>query len=207
MTSQIVALSPERRLKLDRRAHMLAWLTVGYNALEAVVAILAGATAGSIALISFGGDSIVECLSALVIIWQFRGVAEERERRALRLVALSFFALAGYVGVHSIYALLSGAEVESSPVGIGLAVASLVIMPALSFVKRRTGRALGSRAVVADSMQTLLCTYLSAVLLAGLLANSLLGWSWADPIAALVVAGLAIKEGREAWQGDTCACD
>jgi divalent metal cation (Fe/Co/Zn/Cd) transporter len=123
------------------------------------------------------------------------------------LVALSFVALAGYVGVHSIYALLSGAEVETSPVGIGLAVASLVIMPALSLAKRRTGRELGSRAVVADSMQTLLCTYLSAVLLAGLLANSLLGWDWADPIAALVVAGLAIKEGREAWQGDTCACD
>jgi divalent metal cation (Fe/Co/Zn/Cd) transporter len=143
--------------------------------------------------------------SGLVILWQFRhAVPESREKLALRLIGVSFFLLAGYVAVQSVRSLLGAEEPAPSPVGIGLAVASLLIMPFLSWAQRRTGRALGSGSVVADSKQTLLCTYLSAVLLVGLLLNALLGWGWADPIAGLVIAGEAIKEGVEAWRGDTC---
>ncbi len=197
----------ERRRRLHRRALLLAWATLGYNAIEAIVALAAGTAAGSIALISFGGDSIVECLSAAVIIWQFRGVPEARERRALPLIGLSFFSLAAYVTVDAVHTLVVGADPGTSPIGIALAALSLVVMPVLSWAKRRTGRELGSRAVVADSVQTLLCTYLSAVLLIGLVANAWLGWGWADPVVALVVAVVAAREGREAWRGDTCDCD
>ncbi len=197
----------ERRRRLHRRALLLAWATLGYNAIEAIVALAAGTAAGSIALISFGGDSIVECLSAAVIIWQFRGVPEARERRALRLIGLSFFSLAAYVTVDAVHTLVVGADPGTSPIGIALAALSLVVMPVLSWAKRRTGRELGSRAVVADSVQTLLCTYLSAVLLIGLVANAWLGWGWADPVVALVVAVVAARQGREAWRGDTCDCD
>ena len=196
-----------RRTVLERRARWLARATIAYNLVEAAVAIGAGLAAGSIALISFGGDSLVECLSAVVILWQFRGVAEDRERRALRLIGLAFFALAAYVAVESLRALATGADADPSPVGIALAAVSLVVMPLLSWLKRRTGRELGSRAVVADSVQTLLCTYLSAALLGGLLLNALGGWSWADPVAALVVAAVAAREGREAWRGEACDCD
>lgn len=204
------AVDPARRRVLGRRAQLLAAASVSYNVIEAAVAITAGLAAGSIALIGFGLDSVVEVSSGLIILWQFRHpLPESRERRALRLMALSFFALAGYVGVESVRALVSGHEPDASPVGIGLAVASLVIMPLLSWAQRRTGRALGSNAVVADSTQTLLCTYLSAVLLGGLVLNATLGWSWADPIAGLVIAAVAVREGREAWRGEGCAggCD
>jgi divalent metal cation (Fe/Co/Zn/Cd) transporter len=196
-----------RREALERRARWLARATIAYNLAEGAVAIAAGVAAGSIALISFGGDSLVECLSAVVILWQFRGVAEDRERRALRLIGLAFFALAAYVTVESLRALATGADADPSPVGIALAALSLAVMPLLSWLKRRTGRELGSRTVVADSVQTLLCTYLSAALLGGLLLNALWGWSWADPVAALVVAAVAAREGREAWRGEACECD
>ncbi len=196
-----------RREALERRARWLARATIAYNLAEGAVAIAAGVAAGSIALISFGGDSLVECLSAVVILWQFHGVPEDRERRALRLIGLAFFALAAYVTVESLRTLATGADADPSPVGIALAAVSLVVMPLLSWLKRRTGRELGSRAVVADSVQTLLCTYLSAALLGGLLLNALWGWSWADPVAALVVAAVAAREGREAWRGEACECD
>ncbi len=187
------------RARLGRRAQLLAGASVGYNAIEAVVAIAAGIVAGSVALVGFGLDSVVEVSSGLIILWQFRHrLPESREKKALRLMAASFFALAGYVGFEAGRALLSGNEPDASPVGIGLAVASLLIMPFLSLAQRRTGRALGSVAVVADSSQTLLCTYLSAVLLVGLLVNATLGWSWADPVAGLVVAAVAVREGLEA---------
>jgi divalent metal cation (Fe/Co/Zn/Cd) transporter len=193
------------RLRLGRRAQLLAAASVTYNAVEAVVAITAGVVAGSVALIGFGLDSVVEVSSGLIILWQFRHrMPESRERQALRLMAVSFFALAGYVAFESLRALAGGHDPDASPVGIGLAAASLAIMPVLSWAQRRTGKALGSNAVVADSTQTLLCTYLSAVLLAGLVLNATLGWSWADPIAALVVAGVAVREGREAWRGEGC---
>ena len=201
------AISAQRRAQLGRRAQWLAGASVAYNAVEATVAIAAGAAASSIALVGFGLDSIVEMSSGLIILWQFRHpMPETRERRALRLIALSFFALAGYVTVESLRSLLGGPSAEPSPVGIAIAALSLVIMPALSWAQRRTGQALGSTTVVADSKQTLLCTYLSGVLLAGLVLNSALGWWWADPVVGLVVAGLAIREGREAWRGEACAC-
>jgi len=195
----------EERDRLGRRAQLLAAASVTYNVFEAIIAITAGLVAGSVALIGFGLDSVVEVSSGLIIVWQFRHrMPESRERQALRLMAISFYALAGYVSFESLRALTSGHDADSSPVGIGLAIASLMIMPFLSWAQRRTGRALGSTAVVADSTQTLLCTYLSAVLLAGLVLNATLGWSWADPIAGLVIAAVAIKEGREAWRGEGC---
>lgn len=198
---------PDRRQQLGRRAQLLAAASVSYNLIEAVIAITAGLVAGSIALVGFGLDSIVEVSSGVIILWQFRHpLPESRERRALRLMALSFFALAAYVTVESVRALIAGHEPDASPVGIALAAASLVIMPFLSWAQRRTGRSLGSNAVVADSTQTLLCTYLSAVLLAGLVLNATLGWSWADPIAGLVIAAVAVREGLEAWRGEGCAC-
>ena len=182
----------------------MAWATIVWNVVEAVVAIVAGAAASSIALVGFGLDSTVEVMSAVVIVWQFRGLAEDRERRALKLIATSFFALAAYVSVQAIIDLLQGSEPESSNVGIGLAIASLLVMPLLARAKRRNGDAMGSATVVADSNQTQLCTYLSAILLAGLILNATAGWWWADPIAALGIAVLAVNEGREAWRGEIC---
>ncbi|MGY1823933.1 cation diffusion facilitator family transporter [Geodermatophilus sp. SYSU D00079] len=198
-------LTAAARARLGRRAQWLAGASVAYNVLEAVVAVAAGLVAGSVALVGFGLDSVVEVSSGLIILWQFRHrMPESRERQALRLMALAFFALAAYVTAESVRALLSPGEPESSPVGIGLAVVSLVIMPFLSWAQRRTGRTLGSATVVADSAQTLLCTYLSAVVLVGLVLNATLGWGWADPVAGLLIAGIAVKEGVEAWRGDGC---
>jgi divalent metal cation (Fe/Co/Zn/Cd) transporter len=197
----------ERRRLLGRRARLLAGASVSYNLVEAVIAISAGVVAGSVALVAFGLDSVVEVSSGLVILWQFRHpMPESRERRALRLMAVSFFALAGYVAFESVRALVGGHEPDPSPVGIALASASLVVMPFLSWAQRRTGRELGSGAVVADSTQTLLCTYLSAVLLAGLVLNATLGWSWADPLAGLVIAAVAVREGLGAWRGEDDCC-
>ncbi|TDD58048.1 hypothetical protein E1263_21060 [Kribbella antibiotica] len=196
---------PELRRKLSRRAQLLAGASVTYNILEAIVAITAGVVAGSVALVGFGLDSVVEVSSGLIILWQFRHrLPETREKQALRLLAFSFFALAAYVAFESIRTLITGANPDTSPVGIGLAVASLIVMPFLSWAQRRTGKALGSNAVVADSTQTLLCTYLSAVLLVGLILNATLGWGWADPIAGLIIAAVAVREGWEAWQGKGC---
>lgn len=200
-------LSPVERARLGRRAQLLAATSVTYNVLEAVIAITAGVAAGSVALVGFGLDSVVEVSSGLIIVWQFRHrLPESREQRALRAMALSFFALAGYVAFESGRALIGGHHPETSPVGIGLAVASLLVMPFLSWAQRRTGRALGSNAVVADSTQTLLCTYLSAVLLVGLVLNAMLGWTWADPVAGLVIAFVAAREGLDAWRGKACDC-
>jgi divalent metal cation (Fe/Co/Zn/Cd) transporter len=197
--------SAEDRVRLGRRAQLLAGASVTYNVVEAVVAIAAGAVAGSVALVGFGLDSLVEVSSGLVILWQFRHrLPETRERRALRLIGVSFFALAAYVTVESLGALFGDARPDASPIGIALAATSLAVMPFLSWAQRRTGRALASGSVVADSKQTLLCTYLSAVLLVGLVLNASLGWSWADPLAGLVIAAVALKEGVEAWRGDYC---
>jgi divalent metal cation (Fe/Co/Zn/Cd) transporter len=197
-----LAAEPDRRRR-QRIALGLAWVTIAWNTIEAVVAIVAGAVASSIALVGFGLDSTVEVLSASVIVWQMtRDVPEDREEQALRLIAVSFFALAGYVAVQAVFDLASRSQPETSTVGIALAAVSLVVMPLLAGLKRRNGRRLGSGSVVADSNQTLLCTYLSVVLLVGLLLNATVGWWWADPVAALVIAALAINEGREAWHGE-----
>lgn len=202
---RVAPLGAEERRRLGRRAQLLAGASVSYNAVEAVIAISAGAAAGSGALVGFGLDSIVEVSSGLIILWQFRHkVPESRERAALRLIALSFFALAAYITVDSGLELIAGHRPETSAVGIALAALSLAIMPALSIAQRRTGRALSSSTVVADGTQTLLCTYLSAALLAGLLLNAVWGWWWADPIVAMAIAAVAVREGMQAWRGDNC---
>jgi divalent metal cation (Fe/Co/Zn/Cd) transporter len=196
---------PAERRRLGRRAQLLAATSVLYNAAEAAIAVAAGTAASSIALVGFGLDSVIEMSSALVILWQFRHpLPESRERQALRLIAVSFFLLAAYVTVESLRALLGDGESTASPVGIALAATSLAVMPALSWAQRRTGRALASGSVVADSKQTLLCTYLSGVLLVGLVANAALGWSWVDPLVGLVIAAVAAREGVHAWRGDAC---
>jgi divalent metal cation (Fe/Co/Zn/Cd) transporter len=194
-----------RQQALARRVRLLVTATISYNIVEAVVAITAGTVASSTALIGFGLDSVVEVSSALAVAWQFSTADHQRrEQTTLKIIACSFFALAAYVSIESARTLIAADHARHSTAGIVLAAASLIVMPILSTAQRRTGRALGSRTAVADSKQTLLCTYLSAVLLAGLILNSLFGWWWADPTAALVIAAVAIKEGRGAWRGDTC---
>ena len=201
----LIPQSPARRAVLTRRIRMLVAATIAYNVLEGAVAIAAGVVASSSALIGFGLDSAIEVASATAVTWQFAAQnPANRERTALRAIAVSFFALAAFVTVDALRALTGADEARYSPAGLVLAAASLAIMPVLSYAQRRAGRELGSRTAVADSKQTLLCTYLSAVLLAGLLLNSTLGWAWADPIAALAIAAVAVKEGRDAWRGNTC---
>ncbi|GII94271.1 cation transporter [Sinosporangium siamense] len=197
--------APARRVVLRRRIRLLVAGTIAYNVVEAAVAITAGAAASSAALIGFGLDSVVEVASAAAVAWQFSAADHERrEKAALHVIALSFFGLAAYVTVDAVRALLGSGEAAPSTPGLILAALSLVVMPFLSYAQRRTGRELGSASAVADSKQTLLCTYLSGVLLAGLALNGMFGWSWADPIAALIIAAVAVKEGRDAWRGDTC---
>ena len=199
------AVSPTDRSRLGRRAQLLAGASVSYNLVEGVIAVAAGLVAGSVALIGFGLDSAIEVSSGLIILWQFRHrLPQSRERQALRLIAVSFLVLAAYVSLESVRALATGSEPEASPVGIALAVASLTVMPFLAWAQRRTGRALHSSSVVADSNQTLLCSWMSAALLVGLALNAVLGWWWADPLAGLVIAGIALKEGRDAWRGEGC---
>nr|WP_197061000.1 cation transporter [Microbacterium mangrovi] len=199
-------ISTARRAVLQRRIRWIVTATIVYNLVEAVVAIAAGSAASSGALIGFGLDSTIEVLSAAAVAWQFTRRDPERwEKPTLRVIALAFFALALYVTVSSVSTLLGAIEVQHSPVGIVLTALSVVIMPFLSFAERHAGHELGSATAVADSKQTLICTYLSAAVLIGLLLNSLFSWSWADPIAGLVIAVFAIREGIEAWKGDTCA--
>jgi len=200
--------APARRDALARRIRLLVSATITYNVIEAVVAVTAGTVASSTALIGFGLDSVIEVSSAAAVAWQFsareHALREARERTALRIIALSFFVLAAYVSVDAVRALAGTGEAERSIPGIVLAALSLAVMPFLSAAQRKAGREIGSASAVADSKQTLLCTYLSAVLLVGLVLNAFLGWSWADPIAALVIAAVAVKEGRDAWQGKGC---
>jgi len=195
-----------RQATLHRRVRWIVGFTIGYNAIEAVVAIAAGTAASSAALIGFGIDSVIEVLSAAAVAWQFTRKDPERyEKPTLRVIAFSFFALAAYVVVSAVLTLGGVLEPEHSTVGLVLTAVSVVVMPAVSLFERRTGRQLGSATVVADSKQTLICTYLSVAVLLGLVLNSTLGWAWADSLAALVFAGFAIREGIEAWNGDTCA--
>ncbi|KRE77405.1 cation diffusion facilitator family transporter [Arthrobacter sp. Soil763] len=194
-----------RQAILRRRIRMFAAATITYNVIEAAVALWAGKLADSAALIGFGLDSVIEVASAVALSWQFSAKdPERREHLTLRIIALSFFALALFVSVDSVRSLAGGGEAQHSPPGIVIAALSLAVMPVLSWLQRRAGRELGSRTAVADSKQTLLCTYLSAVLLVGLLLNSTLGWWWADAGAALVIAGIAVREGVNAWRGDVC---
>jgi len=193
----------DRQVSLVERGRKLAWLTIGWNAIEGVIAVGAGIADGSLALVGFGLDSFIEVFAGVVVLWQLRGVAEEREARALRLIALTFFVLAGYVVAEGVRDLLTGNEAGESTVGIVLAGVSLVVMPLLAWAKLRTGRELGNPVIMADSTETALCAYLSAILLGGLVLNAAYGWWWADTLAAFGIAALAVREGLEAWRGET----
>jgi divalent metal cation (Fe/Co/Zn/Cd) transporter len=198
-------LDSARRGILTRRIRLFVAATIAYNVVEAAIALGEGTRVSSSALIGFGLDSAIEVSSAAAVAWQFSAKdPETREKAALRFIAFSFFALAAYVSVDAVLSLLGMGEARPSPIGIALAAASLVVMPVLSLAQRRAGRELGSLSAVADSKQTLLCTYLSAALLVGLTLNAVFGWSWADPLAALAISVIAAREGLNAWRGDPC---
>lgn len=190
-----------------QRARLLAWGSLVWMTAEGLVAVVAGIMAGSIALIGFGLDSAIEGIASVVIIWRFwgaRALSETAERRAQRLVAVQFFLLAPYVAAEAVRALVSGQEAETSWLGIGLTVASAALMPGLGIAKRRVGVRLGSSATVSEGAQNMLCAYLSLAVLAGLLGNALAGLWWLDPVAALLVAYAAVREGLEGWRGEAC---
>jgi divalent metal cation (Fe/Co/Zn/Cd) transporter len=197
------------RAALVRRARALAWLGVGWHVIEAAIAVLAGSAASSIALIGFGADSVVEAAAGFIVLWRFsraRASSQEAERRAQRLIALTFYVIAAYVAVEAIRSLLGGDEPEASWAGIGLAAFTAATMPPLAIAKARVAAALDSCATRSEGRQNMLCAYLSLGLLAGLGANALLGWWWADPVAALAIAAVAVREGRDAWRGDDACC-
>ena len=199
------ALATEKTEALRQGAIRLEYFTIFWNVLEALVAILAGLVAGSIALVGFGLDSVIEVVSGVALFWRLRqrGELESRaEARALKIVGLTFFALAVYVGYESISNLWLRRQPEKSLVGIALAAVSLVVMPVLGYAKRRVARELGSRALAADAMETFLCSFLSLALLLGLALNAALGWWWADPVAALGMVAFMVREGREAFRPD-----
>lgn len=194
-------------MTLRRRIRWLVAATISYNIVEAVVSVTAGLAASSAALVGFGLDSFIEVFSAAAVAWQFSHAEPERfEKPTLRAIAISFFALAAYVTVNAVLSMTGVVKAEHSSIGIAITSLSVIIMPFLSLLQRRTGRELGSLTAVADSKQTLLCTYLSAAVLVSLLLNSLFGWSWSDPVAALIIGGFAIREGREAWKGHIGCC-
>jgi divalent metal cation (Fe/Co/Zn/Cd) transporter len=195
------------RARLVRRAKILAWLGVGWHGIEAAVAVGAGLAAGSIALIGFGADSLIESVAGIILLWRFaasRASSESAERRAQKLIALSFYVIAAYVGFEALRTLLAGDHPEASWVGIWLSVVTLLTMPPLAIAKARIGEKLGSSATKSEGQQNMLCAYLSAALLVGLGANALFGLWWADPVTALLIAGVAVKEGRESWRGESC---
>jgi divalent metal cation (Fe/Co/Zn/Cd) transporter len=192
-----------------QRGIVLEYLTITWNLGEGAIAVASGVLAGSIALVGFGIDSIIETSSGAILLWRLRAEhggqnAEKVERRALKLVGSSFILLAAYIAVDSIKSLIQKEVPERSFVGIAIAVASLIVMPWLAHAKRKAAGSLGSAALRADSRQTSLCAYLSAILLGGLLFNAVLGWWWADPIAAICMVPLVIKEGLEALKGEPC---
>jgi divalent metal cation (Fe/Co/Zn/Cd) transporter len=196
-------------LRLARRAKLLSWASLVYMALEGLVAIVAGIVAGSIALIGFGIDSAIEGFASVVIVWRFTGsrtLSHRAEERAQKLVAIQFFILAPYVGIEAVRALINGSHADESIVGIALAASSVVVMPFLGRAKQRIGSRIGSSATASEGKQNLLCAYLAAALLIGLLGNALFGAWWLDPLVALFIAVVAIQEGREAWRGQAC-CD
>jgi divalent metal cation (Fe/Co/Zn/Cd) transporter len=209
VTAAAEGLHPAERDRLIRYAKLLAWSSLLWMTAEGVIAVVAGIAADSIALIGFGFDSAIEGLASVVIIWRFwgaRALSEAAERRAQKLVAVQFFILAPYVAIEAIRALVTVSEAETSWLGIGLTIASAALMPAFAIAKRRVGARLGSAATRAEGAQNLLCAYLSLAVLAGLLGNTLAGWWWLDPVAALFIAYVAVREGLESWRGEEC-CD
>jgi divalent metal cation (Fe/Co/Zn/Cd) transporter len=204
--AQVAHASPEY-VRLARQAKLLSWASLGYMAVEGLVAIVAGIAAGSIALIGFGIDSAIEGFASVVIVWRFTGsrtLSHQAEQRAQKLVAIQFFILAPYVGIEAIRALINSNHPEESLVGIALAASSIVAMPLLGRAKQRIGSRLGSSATASEGKQNLLCAYLAAALLVGLLGNAIFGAWWLDPLVALFIAVVAVKEGREAWRGEAC---
>jgi divalent metal cation (Fe/Co/Zn/Cd) transporter len=203
-------LTDGQRLQLVSRARLLASLGIAWHVMEAAIAFVAGAAAGSIALVGFGADSLVETLAGLIVLWRFaerRAESERAELRAQQLIGLSFFLVAAYVAVEALRTLTGANHPDASWIGIGLAAVTLITMPALASAKATVGERLGSSATKSEGRQNLLCAYLSAGLLVGLSANALLSWWWADPATALLIAGVAVHEGREAWRGEACdAC-
>jgi divalent metal cation (Fe/Co/Zn/Cd) transporter len=203
------ALPPRERLRLQRRARLLAWSGIAWHFIEFAIAVGAGIAAGSIALIGFGADSLIESFAGFTVVWLFTGrrlQSGTAERRAQQVIAVSFYVLAAYVGVEAVRTLASGDHPGTSWVGIGLAAFTAPTMPLLAYAKRRLGNQLHSAATVKEAAQTQLCAYLSIALLLGLGANALAGWWWADPLTALFIAAVALKEGRESWRGEGC-CD
>lgn len=201
--------SPRERDRLIRQAKALSWLSLGWMTIEGAVAITAAILAGSVALLGFGIDSAIEGVASVIIIWRFTGhrrLSDAAERRAQMLVAISFFLLAPYVAQDAIRTLIAGGHPSASWLGIGLSISSMVIMPLLGRAKQRIGAQLGSAATAGEGAQNMLCAYLAAGVLVGLLANTLFGLWWLDPAVALGIAALAVHEGREAWQGDGCTC-
>ena len=206
-TGHSAVIRSRERERLEQRARLLAWGGNAWHVMEFVIALVAGIAAGSIALIGFGFDSLIEGLAGFVIVWLFTGsrlVSETSGRRAQQLIAGSYFVLAAYVGVESVRTLVDGQHPDVSWIGIGLAAVTAPTMPLLARAKRRVGHALGSSATVGEAEQNMICAYLSVALLVGLGANALLGWWWADPAAALVIAAVAGREGFESWRGDLC---
>jgi divalent metal cation (Fe/Co/Zn/Cd) transporter len=197
------------RAKLQRQARWLAWGGIAWHFIEFGIAVGAGIAASSIALLGFGIDSLIEALAGFVVLWLFTGRrinSPTAERRAQQMIAVSFYVLAAYIGIEAIRSLAGGHEPDASWVGIGLAAFTAPTMPLLATAKRRIGHKLSSSAAVQEASQTQLCAYLSVALLVGLGANALLGWWWADPITALAIAAVALREGRESWMGDSCDC-
>jgi divalent metal cation (Fe/Co/Zn/Cd) transporter len=192
------------RARLVRRARLLARVGLGWHGIEAAVAIGAGVVAGSVALVGFGADSLIEMLAGFVVLWRFATRSPIAERRAQQLIAVSFYAIGAYVAVEATRSVIGADEPAVSWVGIGLAIFTLATMPPLAIAKARVADALGSSATKSESRQTMLCAYLSAGLLVGLGLNALVGWWWADPVTALGTAAVAVKEGRGAWRGDSC---
>jgi divalent metal cation (Fe/Co/Zn/Cd) transporter len=205
----VVGREEPQRAGLVRKARWLTWLSLGWHGVEAAVAVAAGVIAGSVALVGFGADSLIEAAAGLVVLWLVsadRLSSHRHERRAQQLIAASFLLLAAYVFIASARDLIAGHHPEASWLGVGLAAVTLVAMPPLAAAKRRVGQALGSSASVSESRQTMLCAYLSAALLIGLLANAVGGWWWADPIVGLAIGAVALREARDAWRGDNCGC-
>ncbi len=207
-TEPVVGPAAQNRRWLERRARALAWGGIAWHFIEALIAVVAGVAAGSIALIGFGADSLIEAVAGVVVVWLFTGSrigSRHAERRAQQMIALSFYVLAAYVGVEAVRTLINADHPETSWVGIVLAAFTALSMPLLARAKRHVGLKLGSSAAVKEASQTRLCAYLSVALLVGLGANALVGWWWADPLAALLIAAVAVKEGRESWRGEGCA--
>jgi divalent metal cation (Fe/Co/Zn/Cd) transporter len=201
------SLAAGERDRLIRWAKLLAWSSLAWMTAEGVIAVVAGILANSVALIGFGIDSAIEGLASVIIIWRFwgsRALSEAAERRAQKAVAISFFLLAPYVAVEAIRALVTSSEPETSWLGIGLTMASALFMPIFGIAKKRVGARLHSAATAGEGTQNMICSYLAVGVLIGLLANTALGWWWLDPVVALGIAGLAVHEGREAWEGEEC---